>query len=75
LFDRDKRPKLNPKDYTIENETDSTIVRIPGSVEGKQFMVQNCKDSFIYVLDHCSTVTVDDCTNCKIILGPTRGRY
>ncbi|KAF4522947.1 hypothetical protein B566_EDAN009537 [Ephemera danica] len=73
-FDRDKRPKLNPKDFTVENLTDCcTSVRTPGSVAGKQFIIQNCKDAFIYVLDHCSTITVDDCSNCKIVLGPTKG--
>ena len=31
------------------------------------------QDSSIFVFDHLATVTVDDCTNCRIFLGPIKG--
>lgn len=71
---RDKRVKINIEDYTIENVEDGEKGRLPGSVNGQQIIIKNCKDAQIYVFDHMNTVTIDDCTNCKIILGPVKGR-
>ena len=33
--------------------------------------LQNCT---IFVLDHAATVSVDDCKNCRIVLGPVKSR-
>lgn len=33
--------------------------------------VQDCT---LVVLDHCAAVTIDDCTNCRILIGPTESR-
>lgn len=46
-------------------------VKLPGSVAGQQFIIENCKECDLYVLDHCAMVTVDDCVNCRIFVGPT----
>jgi hypothetical protein len=40
---RDKRKEINIKDYMIENQSDSTLGRVPGQVSGQQFVIQNCK--------------------------------
>jgi len=32
---------------------------------------QNCT---IFVLDHAATISVDDCKNCRIVLGPVKSR-
>lgn len=40
---RDKRREINVKDYMIENQSDSTLGRVPGQVNGQQFVIQNCK--------------------------------
>jgi protein XRP2 len=72
---RDKRNAVNLKDYTVENTENGEVLKIPGSVNGQQFVIQNCKNTCIYVLDHANTVTVDDCMNCKIILAAVKGRY
>ena len=72
---RDKRDAVNLKDYTIENTEGGEVWRLPGSVNGQQFVIQNCKNSSIYVFDHINTVTIDDCINCKIILAAVTGRY
>lgn len=32
------------------------------------------QDSSIYIFDHIATVSVDDCINCNIFLGPIRSR-
>ncbi|KAK7070327.1 Protein Xrp2, partial [Halocaridina rubra] len=70
---RDKREKVNPADFTIENISNQEIGRLPGSINGQQFIIQNCQASQIYLFDHINTITVDDCSNCIIFIGPTTG--
>uniref|UniRef100_A0A2R5L6E3 Protein XRP2 n=2 Tax=Ornithodoros turicata TaxID=34597 RepID=A0A2R5L6E3_9ACAR len=70
-WDHRKR-EINPKGYTVENLKGQTVGRAPGTVNGQQFIIQNCEDSNIYIFDHLNTVTVDDCNNCNIFLGPTK---
>jgi hypothetical protein len=40
---RDVRQKINPKDFTIENVSEGTVYRLPGTVNGQQFIIQNCQ--------------------------------
>ncbi len=51
------------------------VGRLPGQLNGTQFRIGNCKDTVVLVLDHTDSVTVDKCENCKILIGPSRGRY
>lgn len=74
LRDDKKKLFLNPNNFIIENLEGQEELRIPGSINGQQFIIQNCKDSTIYILDYLNAVTIDDCINCKIILGPIQGR-
>ncbi|GFS32440.1 protein XRP2 [Nephila pilipes] len=69
----DNKEEVNPKDFIIENAKDETIVKLPGSVKGQQFIIQNCENSNIYIYDHINTITVDDCNGCNIFIGPTKG--
>lgn len=71
---RDKKEKVNPADYTIENLIGEEAGRLPGTIAGQQFIVQNCRDSCIFLLDHINTITIDDCSDCTIFIGPTTGR-
>ena len=56
--------------YTAIGLTDQTVVRAPGQIDGQQFIVDNCKDCVVHVLDHCAQVTIDDCVGCTIVIGP-----
>jgi len=69
----DRKEKIDPKDFTIENLENGESGRLPGKVNGQQFIIQNCKHSNIYVFDHINTITIDDCQNCKLFLGPVKG--
>ena len=69
----------------------TVIGKCPGSIKGQQFLIQNCKvcgtlimqkmyetelqDCTIYLFDHSAAVTIDDCVNCQIFVGPVKGRY
>jgi hypothetical protein len=35
-------------------------------------LLQDCQ---LYVMDACASVTIDDCKNCHIIIGPTESRW
>ena len=38
---RDSRKSSNPSDYMIENKNDETVVKLPGTLNGTQFILQN----------------------------------
>ncbi|XP_076043235.1 protein XRP2-like [Oratosquilla oratoria] len=69
----ENREKVNPADFTIENVTSGEYGRLPGTIKGQQFIIQNCQSSFIYLFDHINTITVDDCSGCTMFIGPTTG--
>ncbi|XP_023656730.1 protein XRP2 [Paramormyrops kingsleyae] len=69
----DKRDKVDPKDYMLVGVKDSTVGRLPGMLNGQQFVIQDCENCNILVLDHSAAITVDDCTNCRLVLGPVKG--
>lgn len=48
--------------------------RLPGSINGQPFIVRDCSDAAIFLFDNINTLTIDDCNNCTIIVGPTAGR-
>lgn len=68
VYSWEKRAAINVKDFIVDGIKNETVGRMPGSVDGQQFIIQNCEDCNIYVFDHCATVTVDDCTNCRIFI-------
>uniref|UniRef100_A0A0L8G6L4 C-CAP/cofactor C-like domain-containing protein n=1 Tax=Octopus bimaculoides TaxID=37653 RepID=A0A0L8G6L4_OCTBM len=70
----EKRPKVDVKDYTIANVKNTTMGRMPGTVDGQQFIIEKCEDTNIYIFDHSASVTIDDCINCRIFLGPVKTR-
>ena len=41
---------------------------------GQQFKIENCLRSLILVTGFFDSIFVDDCKDCKIILGPVKGR-
>ena len=74
MYSWDNKPTDNSK-YLIENLNDQTVIKAPGEISGNQFMVRNCQNCCIYLFDHINTVTVDDCKQCKIFIGPTKVNF
>lgn len=74
IHHRDKRPQVDPNDFIIQNLKGEDVCRTSGSVNGQQLVIQNCSNSMIFVLDCIDSINIDDCANCKIILGPVKGR-
>uniref|UniRef100_T1IP16 Protein XRP2 n=1 Tax=Strigamia maritima TaxID=126957 RepID=T1IP16_STRMM len=69
----DERAKINPAEFTIDKLKDTTTGRLPGTVNGQQFVISNCEDCNIYIFDHCNMVTIDDCCRSNILIGAVKG--
>ncbi|CAG2117045.1 unnamed protein product, partial [Medioppia subpectinata] len=67
------KEKVNPSDYTIANVKYDTVIKKPGEIAGQQFIVENCEFANIGLFDYINTITIDDCNNCSIFVGPTIG--
>lgn len=48
----------------------SVLTKLPGSINGQQFIVEDCRDCDIFLLDNCTSVQIDACVNCRILVGP-----
>ncbi|KAG1683993.1 Protein XRP2 [Nymphon striatum] len=72
VYSWDNKEKVDPKDYTIANLKNETIGKVPGSINGNQFIIDTCENANLFLLDHLNTVTVDNCKGCNIVLGPTK---
>lgn len=73
VYSWDKKDRPDPKDFTIAELKGETVGRLPGTVNGQQFIINNCQDCNIYIFDHSASVTIDDCIGCKIFIGPSKG--
>lgn len=69
----DTREKTDPAKYIISGVEGGVVGRTPGEIAGQQFLIQNCKNCTILLFDHSATVTIDDCVDCVIYVGPCKG--
>ncbi|CAF1110038.1 unnamed protein product [Rotaria magnacalcarata] len=72
-WEKEDRKAIRKEDFILDKIKDETIYRLPGSINGQQFIVQNCDNCTVYVFDHTGQIQIDDCTNCRIFIGPVRG--
>jgi protein XRP2 len=68
------KKKLDPKDFMLQKLENQTIIRLPGSIQGQQFIIEDCKNCDIFLCDNSAQITVDMCTNCRVFIGPCEGR-
>ncbi|KAL0482735.1 hypothetical protein AKO1_014280 [Acrasis kona] len=69
------RDEINVQDFIIKGRKDETIVRVPGTIDGQQFIIDGCENCDFYVMDFCAEVSVDDCKNCRFFIGPVEGSF
>ncbi|RHZ13718.1 hypothetical protein DYB37_006474 [Aphanomyces astaci] len=65
-----KDPTLNREDYIVSKQTDATVVKRPGTINGQQFLIEDCRGTNVFVLDQCTSVQIDECHGCTIFIGP-----
>ena len=64
------RPKLDINDFMFRGRSGETLVKPPGAVGGQQFIIEDCVDCDLFVLDWSATVSVDRCSRCRLFIGP-----
>ena len=74
ISDTEQRAPVDRRLLIISNQDGGVVGRLPGQLNGRQFKVYDCKQCTILVLDHTSTITVDNCTGCQIFIAPSKGR-
>ena len=65
-----KPVKVELADITVSKQNGTKVIKGPGSIRGNQFIIEECTDCDIYVLDLTATITIDLCVNCRIFIGP-----
>eukprot|EP00357_Protocruzia_adherens_P012616 CAMPEP_0115021574 /NCGR_PEP_ID=MMETSP0216-20121206/30979_1 /TAXON_ID=223996 /ORGANISM="Protocruzia adherens, Strain Boccale" /LENGTH=474 /DNA_ID=CAMNT_0002393979 /DNA_START=51 /DNA_END=1475 /DNA_ORIENTATION=+ len=61
------------KDLIFEDKTDETLIKKPGEILGNDFMILNLENCDVYLLDFTAQITIDDCVNCRFLIGPCEG--
>eukprot|EP00128_Syssomonas_multiformis_P017073 Colp12_sorted_trinity150504_noHs@34636 len=69
----EKRDRPDPKDYMFSKLKGQTVGKLPGKINGLNFVIEDCEDCFIYLFDYIDSVQIDACKNCTIVIGPVKG--
>ena len=71
---RSQREEIDGSQFAVEDCVGETVVRLPDSIGGKPFSISNCLKANVFLLDYINSVTVTDCRECVLLIGPTKGR-
>ncbi|KJH52776.1 tubulin binding cofactor [Dictyocaulus viviparus] len=63
---------MDINNFRVNDLMNTTTVR-RGVAIGQPIAIETCKNSNILVLDRTATVTIDDCTDCFVVLAPCSG--
>lgn len=63
----------NSKQVTDTSKGPDFIIKNAGTINGQQFIVEDCNYCGVFILDYLETLTVDNSTNIKLICGPCNG--
>lgn len=47
-----KKQKLNREDYQFRKKIDEELIKLPGSLNGLDFLISNCENCTIWICDH-----------------------
>ena len=47
-----KKKKLNKADFTFKNENGKELVKMPGDINGIEFMIKDLQNCTVVLLDH-----------------------
>lgn len=53
-------------------QSDQTLIKMPGDINGIDFMIKDLKNCVVVILDHTAQITVDRCENTKFYIGPIK---
>ena len=66
------KPKLNKADFMFKKLDGETLVKMPGAINGIDFMIKDLNDCTVMLLDHTAQIMVDRCKNTKFYIGPIK---
>jgi protein XRP2 len=70
------RKRIDPKDVMFSKLKSGVHIKHPGSINGQsEFVIEECAECTLLVLDHVVQATIDDCRGCTILIGASEGRY
>ena len=69
----ENKTKIDRSKYIIEQKENEKITKHYTEVDGANIKIRKNKNCEIYILDYSGGMFVDDCENCKIIVGPIEG--
>ena len=67
-----KKKKLNKADFMFKSQKDQMLVKMPGDINGIDFMIKDLENCTVMLLDHTAQVTIDRCKNTKFYIGPVK---
>mmetsp|Transcript_3535 Transcript_3535/g.6699 ORF Transcript_3535/g.6699 Transcript_3535/m.6699 type:complete len:391 (+) Transcript_3535:42-1214(+) len=73
IVEASKPSKPDPSTYEFDGKKDEVLVKLPQSINGGPFNINNCVGCDIFILDMTAQVTIDECKDCRIFIGPCEG--
>ena len=67
------KKKLNRNDFIFDSKNGEVLKKLPGQVNGIDFCIMNLTNCSVYIMDYMAQIFIDDCSDCKIFLGPVEG--
>ena len=70
---RDKKFEIEANQFRLDHLKEQYIYQTL-AYQGQQFTIEDCLRSLIIITGFSDSIFIDDCKDCKIILGPVKGR-
>lgn len=67
------RPPIDRSIFKQTDKADETIIRVPGQINGNQFVTDKLQRCKVIVHDFCDSMFIDRCEDCDFILCTVRG--
>eukprot|EP01041_Mallomonas_annulata_P011031 gene11031-23056_t len=68
-----KGADIKKEDYIFSKRISESLVKLPGSINGQQFVIEESSGCDVFLLDHIACVSMDQCRDCRIVTGPIEG--
>eukprot|EP00928_Gymnodinium_smaydae_P054377 TRINITY_DN38161_c0_g1_i1.p2 TRINITY_DN38161_c0_g1~~TRINITY_DN38161_c0_g1_i1.p2 ORF type:complete len:354 (+),score=94.19 TRINITY_DN38161_c0_g1_i1:369-1430(+) len=65
-----KKQGLDPKDFIISKREGEAVTKAAGSIDGQQFIIEECRNCDIFLCDFMATISIDHCENSRFFVGP-----
>lgn len=67
------KPKRNREDFMFMKKEGERLVKLPGSLNGLDFVLDTIKNCTVFILDRTAQITADEINDSKLYIGPVEG--